>query len=100
MSDSLTCMAGGRPKKQAFRWIAGTSRAQDDPQSGRWTDRQGLPHNALTSAGKLMVTLMQQILATLRAKDVERTGTGLPPSYWVIKNIGEFVQEIRTAADN
>ena len=92
---------GWKAKKQAFRWIAGTSRVQDDNPSSQEADQpteEGAPKNALSEVGKVMVKVLQQVLRALRTKDNERRGQGLPPRYWVVEDIDEFVQEYRAAA--
>ena len=90
-----------KAKKQAYRWIAGTSREQDDkrdPKDADVEEHKGPPKNALSEATAVMEKVMQQFLQALRTKDIERRGNGLPARYWVVEDIDEFVQEFRASA--
>ena len=88
-----------KAKKQTFRWIAGTSRVQDGTHEAEDNrEEEGPPRNALSEAGKLMVKVLQTVMATLRGKDRQRVADGSPSRYWVIEDIDEFVQEFRVVA--
>ena len=83
-----------KTKKQTYRWIAGTSREQDDKQDPTEEDtdkHKAPPKNALSEAAAVMVKVTQQVLHALRTKDVERRGNGLPARYWVVEDIDELV---------
>ena len=88
-----------KAKKEAFRWIAGTSRKLDQPLEEGATKEEGAPKNALTEAAELLVKVLQHILEVLRAKDLQRRAQGHAARYWVIQDIDEFVQEFRVAAN-
>ena len=88
-----------KAKKQAFRWIAGTSTVQDDERAAEEVRKENeAPKNAMSEAGKVLVKVAQHILKALRAKDIERRGRALPARYWVVEDIDEFVQEFRANA--
>eukprot|EP00667_Euglena_gracilis_P000109 EG_transcript_109 len=86
-----------KAKKQAFRWIAGTARNQDE---GDHEEEEGKPKNALSEVGGLMVKVLQVVMATLRRKDREAVGKGNKSRYWIIEDIDEFVQEFRVLAQS
>ena len=85
-TGSPTSMGHGRQKKKAFRWIAGTSRLQDDPAADA-PKEDGPPKNALSELGMVMTKVLQRIMQTLRAKDIEGRGKGLPARYWIIEDM-------------
>ena len=92
-----------KAKKEAFRWIAGTSKVQDEPDPSAQSNKrrkteEGPPKNALSELGRVMTSLLQVVLSSLREKDVERRGRGFPARYWVVTDIDEFVQEFRVLA--
>ena len=45
-----------------------------------------------------MTKVLQKVTQTLRTKDIEGRGKGLPSQFWIIEDIDEFVQEFRTQA--
>jgi hypothetical protein len=88
-----------KAKKQAFRWIAGTSRVQDAPEECQGKPKEeGAPKNALTNAASMLVPIFQHIFKALRRKDLEGRAQGRPARYWVIEDIDEFVQDFRANA--
>ena len=96
--DRLPYLYGAwKAKKEAFRWIAGTSRMQDASEQ-KQAAQEGAPNNALTAAATMMVGVCQHILKSLRAKDILARSRGEPPRYWVIEDIDEFVAEFRAHA--
>ena len=88
-----------KAKKQAFRWIAGTSRVQDVREESA-VEEDGPPKNALSELGEVMTKVLQRVTQTLRTKDIEGRSRGLPARFWVIEDIDEFVQEFRTLASD
>ena len=83
-----------KAKKQQFRWIAGTSRCQDEEDSTNKAE-DGPPKNALSAAGVVMTKVLQHVMKVLRNKDVEGRSRGQAARYWVTEDIDEFVQEFR-----
>jgi hypothetical protein len=108
--DRLPYLYGAwKAKKEAFRWIAGTSRKQDPmPQPNQAEGRpnqeadkpkeDGPPKNALTDAATDLVKVWQHIFKSLRSMDILRRAHGRPARYWIVEDIDEFVQEFRTNA--
>ena len=94
MQGSLTSMDPGRQKKKASRWIAGTSRVQDDKEEDALSE-DGPPKNASSELGQVMTKVLQKVMQSLRTKDIEARSKGLSALFWIIKNINEFVQEFR-----
>ena len=45
-----------------------------------------------------MVRVFQHLRQALRRKDLGRQSQGLPPRYWVLEDIDEFVHEFRPRA--
>jgi hypothetical protein len=94
--NRLPYLYGGyKAKKKAFRWIAGTSRVQDETAGSEEEDKKGAPRNALSDLAGCMVKVFQHILNTLQRKDQDRQSRGLPARYWVLDDIDAFVQEFR-----
>ena len=88
-----------KAKKQAFRWIAGTSRVQDDKEADKGKPQEeGAPKNVMTNAASMLVPVFQHIFKTLRRKDIEGRAQGKPARYWIIEDIDEFVQDFRANA--
>jgi hypothetical protein len=88
-----------KAKKQAFRWIAGTSRVQDAPDERPGQPKEeGAPKNALTDAASSLVPVFQHLFKVLRLKDLESRAQGKPARYWIIEDSDEFVQEFRANA--
>jgi hypothetical protein len=98
-----------KAKKKAFRWISGTTRAMDKQTKQQQSSQQprekgkrnlGPPKNALSAIGSGLVKILQQVLKTLRTKDMEARGRGEPARFWVLEDIDECAQEFRALASH
>ena len=99
--DRLPYLYGAwKAKKKAFRWIAGTSRVQDETPRGEGEDpdTKGPPANALSEVGRVLVKALQHVLRSLRTKDRRGRSHGGPTRYWVAEDVQEVVEEFRTRA--
>jgi hypothetical protein len=84
-----------KPKKNAFRYIAGTrSKPVEPAQQGRRPT--GPPRQPLYDAHKTLVRLLQKVETTLKDKDKLRQADEGIKAYWGIDSISAFTRLVRT----
>ena len=81
--------------KRKLRIISGVKKTREDKQRGLKEKPQG----SIAGVGTELVKVLNQVMETLKKKDVEGTDRGEPKKVWFVTSVEEVVQPIRFKAE-